>query len=116
MHLLELLGNLPLAIEQAGAYIHSSSISFSKYLELFEQDSLMLLETLPAIWYYRNDTVLTTWEISFAAVHKRSPLAAQILTFSGFLGKDHIAADLFRSVLPDTGEGRFFNEKVRRII
>ena len=97
MELLEKLGRLPLAIEQAGAYIHASSISIAKYLDLYERDARRLLDKTPAIWYYRNDTTLTTWEISFAALNKRDALAAEILQLCGFLGRSHVAMGLFRS-------------------
>ena len=96
MHLLEKLGYLLLAIEQAGAYIHASSVPIAKYLELYERDARQLFDETPAIWYYRNDTALTTWEISFAALEKRDKLAAEILQLCGFLGRSHIPIGLFR--------------------
>lgn len=96
MHLLEKLGYLPLAIEQAGAYIYASSVSIAKYLELYERDAQQLFDKTPAVWYYRNDTALTTWEISFAALEKRDTLAAEILQLCSFLGRNHISIELFR--------------------
>ncbi|ERF76311.1 hypothetical protein EPUS_04169 [Endocarpon pusillum Z07020] len=96
LHLLEKLGYLPLAIEQAGAYIYASSVSIAKYLELYERDAQQLFDKTPAVWYYRNDTALTTWEISFAALEKRDTLAAEILQLCSFLGRNHISIELFR--------------------
>ena len=96
LQLLEHLGNLPLAIEQAGAYIHTSSMNISTYLQVYTKNKKGLLENLPAIWNYRNETVLTTWEISFAAIESRDPDAAYILQLSGFLARNDLWMGLFQ--------------------
>lgn len=96
LQLLEHLGNLPLAIEQAGAYIHTSSMPISRYLEVYNKDARGLLEKAPPIWTYRNDTVLSTWEISFAAIEKRYTKAASILLISGFLARNDLWMELFQ--------------------
>ena len=94
--LLKHLGNLPLAIEQAGAYIYTSSMHISRYLEIYTKNAKGLLENAPIIWNYRNDTVLSTWEISFAAIEKRHPEAASILLLSGFLARNDLFMELFQ--------------------
>ena len=48
------------------------------------------------MWDYRNDTVFTTWEISFEAIKDRDPQAAHLLLLCGFLGKDDIWEGLLR--------------------
>ena len=99
LQLLKHLGNLPLAIEQAGAYIHTSSMDISTYLQTYTKNAKGLLESVPAIWNYRNETVLTTWENSFAAIQKRDPDAAYILLLSGFLDRNDLWMGGFQSGL-----------------
>ena len=70
--LAEALGHLPLALEQAGAYIEQTGTSLSKYLELFgEQPRELLRHGKPSTGY--EDTVATTWEISFQQVREVPP-------------------------------------------
>lgn len=68
------LGFLPLAIDQARAYIQGPpKISFQKFLRLFEKRKQHVLETVPHVWnYWRRDgssqkqylSAFTTWELS----------------------------------------------------
>ncbi|MCK5308184.1 MAG: TIR domain-containing protein, partial [Zetaproteobacteria bacterium] len=76
--LAETLDYLPLALEQAGAYIEQSTISYDEYLELFrEYQHELLNEGTPSPDY--PDTVATTWNISFQQVQEASPEGANLL-------------------------------------
>jgi len=61
--LAEALGDLPLALEQAGAYVEQTGGSFSQYLELFQTryKELLDLESPPPGYEH---TIATTWSIS----------------------------------------------------
>jgi hypothetical protein len=78
--LIGVLGNLPLAIDQAGAYIADGFMEFEDYLLAFETGHRDLLSTKPpaSIWDYEH-TVYTTWEISVKKVETMNPLAVRIL-------------------------------------
>ncbi len=82
------LGDLPLALEQAGAYIKETGISFSDYLDRFKKDRKKLLGHGKLLNY--PDTVATTWEISFQAVQKELPVAGDLLNLCAFLAPDAI--------------------------
>ena len=82
------LGDLPLALEQAGAYIKETGISFSDYLDRFKKDPKKLLGHGKLLNY--PDTVATTWEISFQAVQKELPVAGDLLNLCAFLAPDAI--------------------------
>ena len=82
------LGDLPLALEQAGAYIKETGISFQDYLERFKKDRKKLLGHSKPLNY--PDTVATTWEISFEAVQKERPVAGDLLNLCAFLAPDAI--------------------------
>ena len=92
--LAEELGNLPLALEQASAYIERTHITLSKYLELFQsrREELWIVEP-PPIDYLQ--TVATTWSLSMDRVRKDSPVAADLLNLCAFLDPDDISLKLF---------------------
>ena len=99
------LGCLPLAIEQAGAYINRISKPLSSYLPLFESNVKALMDKKPsaATWQYRDDTVFTTWEISFAAVQRENPKAAELLLVCSFFSDNEIVDELLVRGLGSTG-------------
>ena len=82
------LGDLPLALEQAGAYIKETGISFPDYLDRFKKDRKKLLGHSKPLNY--PDTVATTWEISFQAVQQERPVAGDLLNLFSFLAPDAI--------------------------
>jgi len=86
--LVETLGRLPLAIEQAGGFMRQNGISVAAYRELYKLNrSKALNEGLSTAHkesYYR-ETVATTWNVSFKAIEQIDPLANVILRISAFL-------------------------------
>ena len=88
------LGYLPLALEQAGAYILRSRITFAVYLEIYAAEKLNLLEEAkPQLGDY-PESVLTTWALNFEVVKQRSLAAAELLEFSAFMAADAIPYEL----------------------
>jgi hypothetical protein len=108
------LGQLPLAIHQAGAYLRKLRKPLKDYLPLFEQNMKYILSKKPldATWAYRGDTVFTTWEISFKAIQDVCPTSAELLLICSFLSNEDIWEDLLRrgSKCLDNGEadGEFY--------
>ncbi|HXU36331.1 MAG TPA: FxSxx-COOH system tetratricopeptide repeat protein [Blastocatellia bacterium] len=87
--LAEALGRLPLALEQAGAYIETSGCTMQHYLELFEtRQREMLARGRPSTDY--PDTVATTWSISFERLESDNPAAAELLRLCAFFAHDDI--------------------------
>lgn len=80
----ELLGSLPLALVQAGAFVRSRHRSLADYRRLYStrrQDLLRFVSRL-------GDTekaVLTAWEINFKQLEQESPDAIRILLLFSFL-------------------------------
>ncbi len=87
------LGYLPLALEQAAAYIAETDAAFGDYLEAFRKRRLTLLERSSAL--VARDTVAVTWAANFEAVERASPQAADLLRLSAFVAPDAITYDLF---------------------
>ncbi|MBN1458886.1 MAG: SEC-C domain-containing protein [Armatimonadetes bacterium] len=89
------LGGLPLALEQAGAFIVETGISFHDYVTQFRVKRIEFLESAgPSLGGY-NATVATTWLLSFAAVRKVSGPATQILRLAAFCSPERIPFWLF---------------------
>lgn len=86
--LAEILGDMPLALEQAGAYIVATSISIADYLARFKEKSKEILNRGEPTYY--QHTVATTWLVSFEAVQNESPIGADILNLCSFLAPDDI--------------------------
>ncbi len=91
--LAEELGDLPLALEQAAAYVEATRGSMSRYLDLFRQrrKELMARDEPPVDYDY---TVATTWAMSFQEVGEASPAAADLLRLASFLAPDDIQREL----------------------
>lgn len=87
--IVERLGALPLALDQAGSYINSIQIPYREYLPRFDGEFSRIASKRPpnSVWQYREDTVLTTWEISFTAL---GPGAQELLLLCGFFDNKDI--------------------------
>lgn len=93
--LAEVLGHLPLALDQAASYIHATGISVAEYCSLFERYSIRLLNRGQPTTDYPS-TVATTWEISFDKVRRLSPAAEGLLNVFAFLGAEAIPRRLLQ--------------------
>ncbi|PZV10681.1 MAG: hypothetical protein DCF22_16085 [Leptolyngbya sp.] len=84
------LDGLPLALEQAAAYIAQMVVSFAVYWRYYQQQRLVLLEKgLPETGDYPQ-SVATTWLLNFEEVEQRSPASVPILQLSAVLAADDI--------------------------
>jgi len=90
--LTDALGNLPLALEQAGAYIEETRITLSNYLKRFQEQQKEVLERGKPVSY--PATVTTTWEMSFKQVQEASDTGADLLNLCAFLAPDDIPKSL----------------------
>jgi hypothetical protein len=100
--LAEELGRLPLALDQAGAYIAEQGIDLETYLRLFGVNRAHVLAHKPpkAVWSY-EETVYTTWELSCAKIKLSSPLAARVLDITAFFQSDDIPLEMVINLATD---------------
>jgi hypothetical protein len=73
------LGHLPLALEQAAAYLVDRGTSFGAYLEAFRKKGLELLERAEPEGGTGHPSVAVTWSLNFAEVERISPASADLL-------------------------------------
>ncbi|MCK5014313.1 MAG: ATP/GTP-binding protein, partial [Candidatus Omnitrophica bacterium] len=93
--LADALGDLPLALKQAGAYMEANRISVSDYLNMFTVHKNELWDRVgPPIDY--PDTVATAWNPAFDKVKQISPSGADLLNLCAFLAPDDIPIELLR--------------------
>jgi tetratricopeptide (TPR) repeat protein len=98
------LGYLPLALEQAGAYITANQARFQDYLESYRQRRLELLEKRAPIVGNYPSSVATTWAINFAEVTATSAASADLLRVSAYLNPDSIPLELLTEGGSELGE------------
>ena len=82
--IVELLGCLPLALDQAGAFIRTRHKSLSDYIRLYHTQQDELLKFQPKVSHY-DKTVLTAWNVNFKQVERDSKDATSLLLLLCFL-------------------------------
>src|ERR1700734_1010117 len=111
------LGCMPLAVDQAGAYIEAGRCSIDKYLHQFSlhRQTLMSDATFKGASKY-DRTVYGTWDLSFKAIKKRANgqssagdaqaarAAVLILQICAFYHHSNISKDIFRSAAEESRE------------
>ncbi len=88
------LGGLPLALDQAGAYIEETNCSLAHYLSLYQTRRATLLKRRGGLVDDHPQPVATTWSLSFERVERVNPLASDLLRFCAFLYPEDIPEEL----------------------
>lgn len=87
---------LPLALDQAGAYIEEVGCSLSAYLDIYRTHRKELLQRRGNIFINHPESVITTWSLAFAKVEQSNRAAADFLQLCAFLEPDTIPEELIR--------------------
>ena len=109
--LAQLLDNLPLALEQAAAYIERNRISPGRYAAQFREHPVRLLDASQPTNYSR--TIGATWSISIARIEEQQPTAVALLRLCAFLGPESVPRQLLASrpqLLPEPLAGLLADE------
>lgn len=91
--LVDRLDGLPLALEQAGAYIYETGLTVAEYIHRFDHYNSQIIRRGNPINY--NNTIATTWEISFNKIQLELPNAIKFINICGFFAPDNIRKDFF---------------------
>ncbi len=92
--LAEALGDLPLALVQAGAVLSEGGMPVDQYLRLLRDRVTEILEQGPAPGYPTSMTA--AWQISMAELRRKSPQALELLRCCAFLGPEPIPREVFK--------------------
>jgi hypothetical protein len=89
----EALGDLPLAVEQAGAWLSSTGMAVDEYLQRLSDQTLRQLDDAgsPADYPY---TAAATWLVSVDGLRERSAAAARLLELCAFFSPEPIPMSL----------------------
>jgi hypothetical protein len=78
------MGGLPLALEQAGAYIETTGREVSGYLQLYEKYQPEIQKNQYGDALYYRTTAAFAWNIAKEAVQEESPAAIELLHLCAF--------------------------------
>src|SRR5260221_12086059 len=97
------LDGLPLALDQAGAYIEETNYSLSGYLDLYRTRRKDLLQRRSKLRSEHPEPVATTWSLSFQKREQAKPAAADLLRLCAFLDPDAIPEDILTEGAAEIG-------------
>ncbi len=112
------LGYLPLAIDQAAAYISSRRLPLEQFFTHYDERREIVLQHTPELWEYRRRlvddkdetklSVFTTWDLSFKQLRRSErerEFIGHFLTVATFYDVTRVDDNIFRSSF-DGGESR----------
>ena len=99
----EAVDGLPLALDQAGAYIEETGCSLFDYFDRYRRQRSTLLDLRGNALVEHPESVATTWLLSFQKVAQINPAAAELLRFCAFLHPDEILEELITTGAPALG-------------
>jgi hypothetical protein len=97
------LDGLPLALDQAGAYIEETACGLGTYLELSRTRSAQLLRLRGGVVSDHPQPVATTWSLAFEKIRLAHPAAAELLQCFAFLHPNAIPEELLREGASELG-------------
>jgi tetratricopeptide (TPR) repeat protein len=89
------LGELPLALEQAAAFMEQTGLGLGEYLELYRRDREALLAKGEPVAY--GATVDATFRLAIQRIAERSQAAVELVELCGFLAPEVIPHELLRA-------------------
>ena len=110
--LADMLGGLPLALEQAAAYMRATGRSIAEYLALFQERRADLLARGEPAGYERR--VTTTWALAFEQLQQAAPEAIGLLRLLACCAPEAVPLDLL--LQPRPGPQETFGSQVRPML
>src|SRR5260370_6733234 len=92
--IVDAMGGLPLALDQAEAYIEETNESLSNYLPIYQRQRAELLNRRGGLVPWHPDSVAPTWSLAFKRVERANPAAIELMRFCAFLAPDAIPEEL----------------------
>jgi hypothetical protein len=99
----QVMDGLPLALDQAGAYIEDTQWSLTDYLHLFQIRKEELLQRRGKLTTDHPDSVATTWSLAFEKLQQANPAAADLLRLCSFLDPDVIQEEIITEGASELG-------------
>jgi len=90
------LQGLPMALDQAGAYLEETGTNIDDYRALWLTHRAKLLAQAPMSSLRNSESVAKTWSLSFAELTKNKPVAVDLLKLLAYMHPDAISEDVLR--------------------
>jgi hypothetical protein len=103
--LAEKLGDLPLALDQAGAMLAETGMPVDEYIGLIEEQIVKIMDEGKPAEY--QTSVTAAWSVSVAKVRQQLPEAEKLLRCCAFFGPEPIPRDVFRRGTQVTQRGEY---------
>lgn len=104
------MGGLPLALDQAAAYVLHSKCSLQRYLSLYKDARYAAkLRNKRGKYTDNHVSVFATFKLAFDKVEEKSPVAANLLKPCSFLFSDFIPEEIF------TKANKFFKNELKTL-
>jgi len=93
-YIVNTMGGLPLALDQAAAYIEETQCSLATFLEKYGRRHAEILQRRGGTGRDHSLPVATTWSLSFTQVQQLNPVAADLLRACAFLAPEAIPEEM----------------------
>jgi cysteinyl-tRNA synthetase len=97
------LEGLPLALDQAGAYIEETRCGLFSYLDLYQREYSVLLTRKRELDIDYPLSIFTAWSLTFEEIERVNPASAELLRLYAFLHPDAIPIEIITEGAPDLG-------------
>ena len=88
------LGGLPLALDQAGAYLEETGTGLASYWQIYQQHRARLLRERRGFVTDYPEPVASTWSLSFQQIEERNTAASDLLRLFAYLSPDAIPEEI----------------------
>lgn len=103
-NIVHMLGGLPLAIDQAGAYIEETACGLASYRQLYQAQHQALLQWRGGFAGTSHpESVATTWSLSFEKILHTNLAATELLDLLAFLAPDAIPEEIITEGASELG-------------
>jgi tetratricopeptide (TPR) repeat protein len=120
----EELDGLPLALDQAGAYIKEAPCPLQEYLTRYQLRQRDILRERGSFDQDYPFSVATTWSLSFEKVRQANPASAELIDLCAFLDPDAIPEEMIIAGAPHVGSSLqsviahplFFDQAIKALL
>lgn len=100
----QLVDGLPLALDQAGAYIEETKIGLPGYIALYQKHAVALLKQRRKFASGHPASLVTTLSLCIEQVRQQGPACLELMYLCAFLQPDAIPLEFFYTGAPELGQ------------
>ena len=97
IHIAKRLDGLPLALATAGSFLFQTFMSASEYLQHYKESWLKLQRMSPPNLSYEDQTIYSTWNMSYIHIRNEDISAAKLLELWAYFDNQNLWYDLLKA-------------------